>query len=62
LIAAPSTAALNNVAQAIADGGVSHPALREAYRQRRDELQAPVEPGQPLLNISRRVLVESAGV
>jgi len=62
LIAAPSMAALNNVAETIADGGISHPALREAYRRRRGELQAPVEPGQPLLNISRRVLVEAAGV
>ena len=62
LIAASSTAALNKAAQAIADGGISHPSLREAYRRRRGELQAPAEPGQPLLNISRRVLVESAGV
>jgi len=62
LIAAPSMAALNKAAETIADGGISHPSLREAYRRRRGELQAPAEPGQALLNISRRVLIEASGV
>ena len=48
LIAAQSLTTLASVAKAIAAGAVSHPSLREAYRRRRGELQAPVEPAQAL--------------
>ncbi len=62
LIAAKSLPALNKAAEAIRDGGVSHPALREAYRQRRDELKEPTEAEQASLDIPRRTLIEAAGV
>jgi phage recombination protein Bet len=49
LLAAKSLAALNAEAARIADGGVTHPSLRDAYRTRRDELQAAKDAKQPEL-------------